>query len=396
MSKTVLKLRPNDYWRIGEHESWFTDMAAKGLHLKKTGPIFAKFEKGKPKDMRYRIDVKEDRLTDVQKELYKEYGWEFVAKSGKFNVFSSPGDIGTPELHTDASEQSYTLEFLDKNYRQNVIAMSITILFIIGTFFTMLFLIKTPFLSIIEGGYLQQSLVIVINLYTFYSIIQASRSIRALRKSLFEGKPINHHGNWHKSIWIRRFVSVSFIIIAIATMVLPIMALTKMETYALPEGEIGLPIVRLEEIENNPDLERISYPMNDEVDWNNSIRYNWDPLATTQYDINEQGVVSSGMWKDGSGKYSPSISTQFYKLTFSGMAKGLVNDLIKRNLYRNDVEIQNVTHTDFDNLYIVEDNETKQIFASVGKNVLYLRYHGYADIEHIITLAAEKLSIASK
>ena len=40
MNKTVHKLRPSDYWRIGEHESWFADMAAKGIPSKKDGDTF--------------------------------------------------------------------------------------------------------------------------------------------------------------------------------------------------------------------------------------------------------------------------------------------------------------------------------------------------------------------
>lgn len=34
MNKIVRRLRPSNYWRIGEHESWFQDMAAEGLYLK--------------------------------------------------------------------------------------------------------------------------------------------------------------------------------------------------------------------------------------------------------------------------------------------------------------------------------------------------------------------------
>lgn len=57
MNKTVYKLRPSDYWRIGEHESWFADMAAKGFQLKKMGLQFVQFIKGEPKEMKYRMDV---------------------------------------------------------------------------------------------------------------------------------------------------------------------------------------------------------------------------------------------------------------------------------------------------------------------------------------------------
>ena len=55
LSKIVRKWRPDDYWRIGEHESWFQDMALEGLHLKDIGYRMAKFEKGEPKKTKYRI-----------------------------------------------------------------------------------------------------------------------------------------------------------------------------------------------------------------------------------------------------------------------------------------------------------------------------------------------------
>lgn len=30
MTKMVRKIRPTNYWRIGEHESWFSDMSLQG------------------------------------------------------------------------------------------------------------------------------------------------------------------------------------------------------------------------------------------------------------------------------------------------------------------------------------------------------------------------------
>lgn len=65
MNGIVRKMRPVDNnWQLGETESWLTDMAAQGLHFQKMGSLFAKFEKGAPKQMRYRIKLilnKEDR-----------------------------------------------------------------------------------------------------------------------------------------------------------------------------------------------------------------------------------------------------------------------------------------------------------------------------------------------
>lgn len=37
MSKTVRKFMPDDIWHLGRSESWFSDMAKNGLHLRKVG-----------------------------------------------------------------------------------------------------------------------------------------------------------------------------------------------------------------------------------------------------------------------------------------------------------------------------------------------------------------------
>ena len=75
MTKIVRKLRPTDFWRIGEHESWFSDMSAKGLHLQKMGLHFAHFIKGDPKQMEYGIEVtKKKEMPFEQSEMYEEIG----------------------------------------------------------------------------------------------------------------------------------------------------------------------------------------------------------------------------------------------------------------------------------------------------------------------------------
>jgi hypothetical protein len=396
MSKTVLKLRPSDYWRIGEHESWFTDMAAKGLHLKKMGLIFAKFEKGVPKETRYRIDVSKDRLTDEKSYLYKEYGWGFVTKYGKFNVFSSPKELGAPEIHTDAAEQSYTMEFLDKELRQNLVLMSILMVLFLGMMFGVFFLNSTPFLAMVQGQFLQQCISVIVELYVFYTAIQAFYSIRVLKKSLSEGKPIDHHSKWRKNRWISYAVGGIFIFAACMTIAIPFITILKSESYTLPVGKTDLPIVSLAEIENNPSMLRDIGYINDGVDWGNRLSYDWSPFAPIQYEADERGTVKSQMWNDGSGKYTPSIRSQFYKLTFAGMAGGLINDLQELYFDEYDSDLQIISHPYFDNLHIVDRGENKQIFASLGGNVLYIGYYGYADIDYIITLASEKLFVESK
>lgn len=56
MSKFVKRVIPFESCDIPAIQNWLEDMAEKGLFFKECGVFFAKFEKGEPKDMRYRLD----------------------------------------------------------------------------------------------------------------------------------------------------------------------------------------------------------------------------------------------------------------------------------------------------------------------------------------------------
>ncbi|WHT49419.1 DUF2812 domain-containing protein [Sporosarcina thermotolerans] len=269
MGKSVYKVRPNDYWRIGEHENWFEEMAAAGLHLKKLGRMFISFKKGEPKQMKYRIDISIDRkISDDQLEMYAESGWDYVTRDKFFYVFSSPVEVNAPELHTDSAEQSYTIEKLDNKLAGNAFFTGVATILMIGMLSAIWFLEGTPIYVLIEGWAIQQTILAAFIGYTAYTSLRASFSIRTLRKNLMEGKPINRHATWKSSDRLRSAFVVVFTIIIGLSAVIPIVQLVKNTTETLPEENIDLPIVRLADIERNPDLIRdeLGY-MDDGVDW---------------------------------------------------------------------------------------------------------------------------------
>jgi hypothetical protein len=191
MDKAVYKLRPRDFWRIGEHESWFADMAAQGLHLKKVGIHFAKFVKGEPQSMRYRIEVSiKKKIPAEQVEMYAENGWDYVTSYTYFHVFSSPAEMNAPELHTDPAEQSYTLKELDEKLALNAILIIIAMILMIGMLSSLWFLDGTPTLMMIEGSAIQQTILVVFLGYTAYHSLQAALSIRQLRKTWLKENPL--------------------------------------------------------------------------------------------------------------------------------------------------------------------------------------------------------------
>ncbi|MEH6996260.1 DUF2812 domain-containing protein, partial [Neobacillus drentensis] len=317
MNKTVYKLRPNDYWRIGEHESWFADMAAKGFYLKKIGLQFVQFVKGEPKKMRYRIDVSiKKKITPEQIQMYAESGWDYVTNNNLFHVFSSPVELNAPELHTDPAEQSYTLKELDKKLDLNASIVVVAMILMIGMLSSIWFLDGTPTFILVQGMAIQQTILTIFIGFTAYTSLQAAISIRALRKDLIEGKPIDHHAPWKKHHRRNSIIALLFTVVVGLSAVLPFVQLIKSDTKTLPAASLDLPIVRLADVEQNPALVRgESTYMSDNVDWGNRYTYVWSPLAPVQYETDENGVIPGKMWEDGSGEYSPSIHTRVFQLS---------------------------------------------------------------------------------
>jgi hypothetical protein len=396
MNKTVYKLRPSDYWRIGEHESWFQDMAAKGFHLKKMGLHFAHFAKGEPKKMKYRIDVSiKKKISPEQIQMYADSGWDYVTGFQSFHVFSSPSSLGAPELHTDPAEQSYTLKELNKKLGLNAGIVAAAMIFMIGMLFSIWFLDGTPTFVLVEGIAIQLTILTSYMGYLAYTSLRAAISIRALRKNLIEGKSIDHHAPWKKHYRLNSIITFLFTVVIGLSAILPFIQLVKSDTKTLPVESPDLPIVRLADVEQNPALVRgESTYMSDNVDWGNRYTYYWSPLAPVQYETDENGMVPGKMWEDGSGEYSPSMNTRVYQLSVPGMADNLISDLIKRYRYENSGDDYVKTkHPDFDLLIVHEEEEKKEVFASKGKAVIYVRYYGYANINSIIENIENKIEL---
>ncbi|WP_438312772.1 DUF2812 domain-containing protein [Sporosarcina sp. FA9] len=400
MNKIVRKMLFGDFWRIGEHESWFSDMASEGLHLKKTGYLFAHFEKGEPEDIRYRIEMSLDKnIQEELKELYMESGWDHVTKFKEFNVFTSPASFDSPELHTDPAEQSYSLQAFDKKIARNTMYVGILSVLGIGLLSFMWFIDNTPTLTFLDGGSFSYLFTVLAYLYLVFTMIRATRSIRKLRNNLTEGIPINHKAPWKRHYRINLVQSYIIISIAAIGAVIPFMQIAMHKSEALPKETADTSIVRLMDIEQNPELVLkqavVKDLFSDKVfGWESQITYDWSPLAPRQYETRESGVVPKRIWDDKSGTYSPSVNTQVYFLAFPILQDRILADLMWRNNFIFDgIDPERLESQVFDMLFTRELEESKEVTASKGKGIIHVRYYGYADIEDIIKVMEEKMDL---
>ncbi|MBR4879790.1 MAG: DUF2812 domain-containing protein, partial [Clostridia bacterium] len=136
--KYSIRIIPCSMFDTEAFENWASDMAAKGWALKGIWSLYALFEKCEPKQMKYRLEPKEDKdieqpAQDVR-EMYESFGWDFVCRYTNY-AFIWRADENAPEIHTDTEIQSEIYKSVLKSARKNMlftIPSCIIILAILG------------------------------------------------------------------------------------------------------------------------------------------------------------------------------------------------------------------------------------------------------------------------
>lgn len=400
MSKLVRRFKLGQLWEYGKNESWYSDMALKGLHLQSVGNFLVTFEKGEPKKTKYRIEILEESPTQEQLDLYKEYGWELAASNQIFYIFSSPEELNAPELHTDPMEQSFTFKMLNKQLKKNMILITILFLSFSSQIFNQFFLQDEPYLFLITRRSFTYIMVVIPYMYVLYKSIRGYFAIKNIKNSLLMGIPIRHNENWKLGYIFSSIFYVYLFAMIITLLFTPYYTSAQRGLYKYMTVE-DMPIISINDIETGPVYDY----------WHN-VRYDWSLLSPKQLSISESGYVEGEMQDELSGAYtSTSIHINYYELAFKGMAEGLLNDLINfyYREYKYDDELVKIEDSKFDQLYVDygeekkfiifdrmyvdKGEETKLIFASFDKKVIQIRYTGNADIERIISLMEEKYDL---
>lgn len=131
MSKFVKRVIPFESFDIPAIQNWLEDMAEKGLFFKECGVFFAKFEKGEPKDMRYRLDFCDVVACDIpeeKKELYERSGWNVVGDFKNDCVVICTDDPDAPEIYTDCELLAKPLKSIISKYRIYLAALCVMLL----------------------------------------------------------------------------------------------------------------------------------------------------------------------------------------------------------------------------------------------------------------------------
>lgn len=131
----IRRLIPCAPYEIKTFEAWLEELAEnEGLFLVSCRRAIAKFEKGTPKPMRYRVDADPDRCwapSQERQQLYEEFGWQYIDNRSEHLVVYGTDDFSLPELHTDPELQMEAFEKLQKKSLVHIVAVFLILLLVV-------------------------------------------------------------------------------------------------------------------------------------------------------------------------------------------------------------------------------------------------------------------------
>ncbi|MEG2512177.1 MAG: DUF2812 domain-containing protein [Acetivibrio sp.] len=392
--KYSYKRPPFDFYDTVAFECWLSDMAKKGLLYDGNNPAYFRFLKTEPRNVRYRVEPIMNDVTTPSEEMisvYGEAGWGFVAHQGNlFFIWKSIRDDAT-ELHTDPIVQSESYRRLCKKLTHTAIGTGLCVIAI----FAMLlggFLVSDRPVTLFLTSPLFIFLAIM-ELFVVTQTIQQARSALRIRKILADGVSLSHIKDYRKEYQGYPMICVLSLLLSIAVFVTSFFTLTTDWRKSIVDVTESLPYLPLDLIEQSEEFAwaEPSFPFDSDFDYNNYADYSWTPLLPEHYEIHQEGAKQSQKWPDGSGYYSPSASTEYYRLAFSIFAPALFEELMDLHLWEHEEYIISEPEF-FDHTVIAQNGFMTHLFVQSGNQVIYICYYGYADLSERLDLLANVLS----
>ena len=387
----VRRLVPVDFLDLDGLELWLEEMAAKGLHFQGFGALFAHFQRGAPAQVRYHAEPTPDKRRDVipgQAADCGELGWRYVGKIGWLAIFRTIAP-DAPDFHTDPVTQSYTLERMTRTmtrYTWLLLAFMIPL-----TAFLIWARLDSSFglvLSLVRSGSLYSSFVFLLDLVLTVHIAREVWGLCRLRRRLRAGIPRQRPARWRHTGLVRQGYTLLLCVLALAQIggaCAYFLGPTRWSA-ELSSLDRPAPVLSLAELEGEGYApEPFGYPGYEGPDRDNYVSYEWKALARI-YEVDQAGVV------DGDRRR---LDMEWYSLTLPFLAAPLLDDLMDYHLYDlpyrpERYAIEELTVSGFDRLVVVDNVSYggQQLFAQVGRRVVYLDYSGPLDLrDHLEDVA---------
>jgi hypothetical protein len=382
--KTYRKLIPVSTYDIAGVESWLSDMAGKGFFLYDLGAFLARFTKGDPKVVRYRLEPagKDPGYPNLDlKFLYEENGWRFVSPYKElFHVFMTE-DAAAPELHTDPLVQSATLKKMD----HQLLFLSLAYLVLPALLILLSQLLiegNRVYTLLLKSNIFQLILIPLYLIVTVYMLISTVR-ISKLRCRLRAGRPFEHYRKNSKRTLVLKIMELTGFCAFVLIILSSLANLDRSNASYQPLSEIpsGMPFLSLEDL----DPEQFEDYSGCEFSSDHS------PFVPEQYTVRHYIQIDPGHNRSV-------LQTYYYQTAFTGLAKPLFDEMIRVHFRRFDETAGTFATGGYDTLntplfdeavYAYSQSPTngiaygdisQYIIAYRDKTVVVVRYEGDADL----------------
>lgn len=377
MAKTLRKIWWFDSFQIEAAQAWLEDMAVGGWHLRKLGLIFAYFQEGEPREVRYRCEIIDRRRGDLAEriEIYQAAGWEYVGKVGILGVFRA--DCGqSPEIHTDPMEQAPTLSPLYRPYCY----LLFTTLVMFGLLPLPYLIHGNPLMSFMLdsdiGSFVLSLTVLLLTLtWISFGLIDVAGKVNRLKKGL----PMEQEKPYRRLLLSNLFIWVTIFLLALSSTPFIIRHAASRDNFLpLPQGT--LPAVRISQLAPEAQI----YPAKDR----NWYRESGSVLVPCQWFSTEVARVQ--------------MEEEFHDITllsfvYEGrtpwLARRLANALTRKVYYRPDQNNTELIKKDGPvDIWMSENGNYFEVIAVQGQYVYHVFYNGRIHWDYLLELVVEKLN----
>lgn len=310
---------PCPCYEVEACESWLTDMAAQGLFVEKLGRTLARFRRGLPQTVRYRLtaarlkgswlDFVPSEPLSTEKALYAEYGWEFICSQQEFFLYACR-DPQAPELHTDPAVQALSLKMARKSAWWALIGGNAVLVIqfaLNGRGRLARLLVEMPLLSLCMYLYFFGALFLAAR--DLYNILQLSHRLR-------RGYAPDHRKNWRPTAWVNRISRGITLCAFFLGILLAFWMFAQFNSrQPIKDYQGPLPFATLQDLTDGTLVQ-------DEDEYN-TLERRHSLLAPTILEYSESGVIL----QDEEAPWAPSLSVQYYDTRSPWLAQLLVNDL---------------------------------------------------------------------
>lgn len=380
---------PSPFYEVEACESWLADMAAQGLFVEKMGRMLARFRRGTPQPVRYRLtaarlkggwlDSAPSEPLSSEKALYAEYSWYFVCAQQEFFLYACE-DPCAPELHTDPSVQALSLKMARRSAWWEFLGAILVLvaqLILNGHGRLARLLVEMP----VTFGCLY--------LYFFGSLFLAFRdlyNILRLSRRLRQGYEPDHQKDWHPAALIH-WISQGITTAALALWLLGcVCLLVQWSTRQLvTDYQDSLPFATLTDLaEGTLVLDETDSPGRNALEVRHSL------LAPTILEYEESGKIL----QNGAVVLDTPLIVDYYDTRFPWLARLLVSDLHENHALLADTPrpLPDLPGMDAAYGYSGKDGVFRQLILVQGRrvmSVLWTDYDGTQDFDRLAPRFAE-------